>query len=241
LPAAVGLFGRPTLVQNVETLLRVPAALTDPEGFAGGETTYVSLWGDVRRPGVYEVALGTPLGRLIDEQGGGAPDGIALVFPGGSAGAPLRPDELDTALHPDTLRAAGSALGTASVLVVGASVCPVAIAASLAGFFEQEACGQCPPCMMGTASLARILRALEKGEAHAKDLSDVAEIGGFMSDHGYCAHGRTAAGSLRGFLARFPGDVAAHLAAGRCPRDGARRPDPFAPRSPERAGIEAVL
>jgi NADH-quinone oxidoreductase subunit F len=239
LPAAVGLSGRPTLVQNVETLLRVPAALADPEGFAARETTYVSLWGHVRRPGVHEVPLGTPLRRVVDEQGGGAPEGIALVLPGGSAGAPLRPDQLDTPLHPDALKAAGSALGTASVLVLRASVCPIAVAASLAGFFEREACGQCPPCVMGTGSLARIVRALESGQARGKDLSDVAEVAGFMSDHGYCAHGRTAAGVLSAFLARFPADVQAHLLAGRCPRPGPA--DPYAPGSPERAAIEASL
>jgi NADH-quinone oxidoreductase subunit F len=241
LPAAVGFLGRPTLVQNVETLARVPAALGDPESFRRGETTFVSLWGDVGRPGVYEVALGTPLRRILEEQGGGTPAGVSLVFPAGPSGAPLLPSDLDTPLDPDALRARGSALGTASLLVVASDVCPIAVGVSLAGFFEREACGQCPPCTMGTASLARILNALETGQARAKDLTDVAEVAGFMSDHGYCAHSRTAAGSVRGLLRRFEADVAAHLAAGRCPREGARRADPFAPGSPERAAIEAVL
>lgn len=241
LPAAVGFQGRPTLVQNVETLARVPAALADPEGYPRAETTYVSLWGDVRRPGVYEVALGTPLRRVLEDQGGGAPDGVSLVFPGGPAGAPLLPADLNTPLDPDALRAKGSALGTAAVLVVAADVCPIAVGASLAGFFERESCGQCPPCTMGTASLGRILRALEAGEARGKDLADVPEVAGFMSDHGYCAHSRTAAGSVRGLLLRFESEVASHLAAGGCPRAGARRADPFAQGSRERAAIEAVL
>ena len=125
--------------------------------------------------------------------------------------------------------------------MIGADACPIATGASLAGFFEREACGQCPPCTMGTASLARILRALESGEARGKDLADVAEVAGFMSDHGYCAHSRTAAASVRGLLLRFETEVKAHLAASRCPRADARRPDPFAPGSKERAAIEAVL
>jgi NADH-quinone oxidoreductase subunit F len=228
-------------VQNVETLSRVPSALADPEGFRQSEKTFVSLWGDVRRPGVYEVALGTPLRRIVEDCGGGAPEGISLVFPAGPSAAPLTAASLDTPLDPDALRGAQSALGTASALVVAADVCPLAVGASLAGFFEREACGQCPPCTMGTASLARILRAVEAGEARGKDLSDVGEIGGFMSDHGYCAHSRTAAASVRGLLARFENDVAAHLAAGRCPRPSSRVVDPFAPGSPERAAIEAVL
>ncbi|HEY7513651.1 MAG TPA: NADH-ubiquinone oxidoreductase-F iron-sulfur binding region domain-containing protein, partial [Vicinamibacteria bacterium] len=237
----VGYHGRPTLVQNVETLSRVPEALGSPEQFKRTEKTYVSLWGDVRRPGVYEVALGTPLRRVIEDPGGGSPQGVSMVFPAGPSAAPLLPNDLDTPLDPDLLRSRGTALGTASVLVVGADVCPLAMGASLAGFFERESCGQCPPCTMGTASLSRILRAVESGDARGKDLADLAEIAGFMSDHGYCAHSRTAAAAVRGLLGRFEADVAAHMAAGRCPRPKSRRCDPFAPGSPERAAVEAVL
>jgi NADH-quinone oxidoreductase subunit F len=138
------------------------------------------------------------------------------------------------------LRAAGSALGTASILVIGEAVCPLAVGASLAAFFERESCGQCPPCTVGSASLARTLRAVEKGAARARELSDLAEVAGFMKDHGYCAHSRTAAGSVTGLLARFRDDVSAHLSAGRCPRRDAPPCDPFAAGSPERRAIEAA-
>jgi NADH:ubiquinone oxidoreductase subunit F (NADH-binding) len=121
--------------------------------------------------------------------------------------------------------------------VVGRSACPVGIAASLAGFFEREACGQCPPCTVGTARLTTILRAMEKGEARPADLGFLAEASGFMAGHGYCAHGRTAAAVIGGLLRRFRADVEAHLAARRCPRASAPA-DPFAPGSPERAAIE---
>ena len=114
LPAAVGFQGRPTLVQNVETLMRVPAAAADPDAYRARETTYVSLWGQVRRPGVFEVPLRTPLRALIDGWGGGATDGVGLVFPAGPSAAPLSADQLEVPLHPDDLRAAGSGLGTAS-------------------------------------------------------------------------------------------------------------------------------
>ena len=240
LPAAVGLWGRPTLVQNVETLSRVPEAAADPEAFRRGEKTWVSLWGHVARPGAYEVPLGTPLRRVIEQHGGGAPEGVGMVFPAGPSAAPLPPDRLDTPLDPDALRAAGSGLGTASLLVVRASCCPLAVAASLAAFFEREACGQCPPCTMGTANLARVLRAVEDGSARAKDLQDLAEAAGFMSQHGYCAHGRTAAASATGLLAAFRADLAAHVSARGCPRPEGRV-DPFADGSPERAAIEKAL
>src|SRR4030095_16970523 len=83
LPAAVGFQGRPTLVQNVETLARVPTAVDDPDAYGAYETTLVSLWGDVRRPGLYEVPLRTPLRAVIDGQGEGATEEIGLVFPAG--------------------------------------------------------------------------------------------------------------------------------------------------------------
>jgi NADH:ubiquinone oxidoreductase subunit F (NADH-binding) len=125
--------------------------------------------------------------------------------------------------------------------VLAQARCPIGVAASLAGFFERESCGQCPPCTVGTASLSRVLRAVESGAARARDLADMAEVAGFMSGHGYCAHCRTAAAAVSGLLARVPDDVAAHLAARGCPREGNSAGDPFAPGSPERAAIEAAL
>ena len=239
LPAAVGLFGQPTLVQNVETLSRVPEALADPDAYRRGETTLVSLWGDVNAPGVYEVALGTPLEQVIARHGG--PSGpIGLVFPAGPSSPPLRAGQLDTPLDPDALRAAGSGLGTAALLVLGAGRCPVGIGMALAAFFERESCGQCPPCVVGANSLSRVLQAVEGGNARGRDLSDLAEVAGFMSGHGYCAHCRTAAAAVSGVLARVPEDVAAHLSARGCPRGGGAG-DPFAAGSPERAAIEAAL
>jgi NADH-quinone oxidoreductase subunit F len=240
LPAAVGYRGRPTLVQNVETLARVPAAIADPEGYGRGETTLVTVWGDVRRPGVYEVPLGSPL-RQVLEGAGGATEEIGLVFPGGPAGPPLDPSDLDVPLHPDALRARGTALGTGAVLVVGASACPMAVAASVAAFFERENCGQCPPCAVGTASLARILRAVETGGSRPRDLRDLQEVSGFMSGHGYCAHCRAAAAVATGMARGLAEALEAHLRGGSCPWPERRHPDPFAPASPERAAVEAAV
>lgn len=240
LPSAVGFQGRPTLVQNVETLSRVPAALADPVAYRAGETTLVTLWGHLRRPGVYEVPLGTPLSRVIDELGEGAPCGVGLVFPAGPSAAPLTGDDLPTPLDPEALRARGSALGTASILVLGASTCPVAAAVSAATFFEREACGQCPPCSLGSASLARVVRGIEEGETRAKEVASLREVAAFMSGHGYCAHGRTGAGVVMGLLARFGAEVEAHLVHGGCPRPETAC-DPFAPDSPERGALSAAL
>jgi NADH-quinone oxidoreductase subunit F len=237
LPFAAGYRGRPTLVQNVETLARAPAAVADPEGFRASETTLVSLWGHVRRPGVYDVRLGTPLRRVIDEQGGGATEGVRAVFPGGPSTPVLAADQLDTPLDPDALRAAGSALGTAAMLVIAAPICPISVAASLAAFFEREACGQCPPCVVGTQNLARVVRLLASGRARSEDLAHLGEAAGFMSQHGYCAHGRTAATAVTSLLGRFQAEVREHVGGG--PRHG-RHADPFGAASPERKAIEAL-
>jgi NADH-quinone oxidoreductase subunit F len=241
LPSAVGFQGRPTLVQNVETLARVPAAVEDPEAFRRSDAALVTLWGDVKRPGVYEVPLGIPLGRVIDVYGGGPTEGVGLVFPGGPAGPPLGAAELDTPLDPDALRRAGTALGTAAILVTGASACPLAVGVSVASFFERENCGQCPPCAVGTARLARILRGVEQGAAHARDLRDMTDVAGFMSGHGYCAHGRTAATVATGLARRCAEAALAHVASGGCPWPERRHPDPFAPGSPERTAVEAAV
>jgi NADH-quinone oxidoreductase subunit F len=240
LPAAVGFEGRPTLVQNVETLARVPGAIAKPESFRGTEKTLVTLWGDVRRPGVREVPLGTPLRAVIEEHGGGATEAIGLVFPAGPAAPPLLPESLDTPLDQDALRKQGTALGTGAVLVIGASACPLAVAVSLASFYERESCGQCPPCTVGAASLARILRGLEAGGARPRDLRDLHDVAGFMSGHGYCAHCRGAATLATGMVSRLGSAVEAH-ANGGCPSPEKRHPDPFGPGSSERSALERAV
>jgi NADH-quinone oxidoreductase subunit F len=240
LPAAVGFEGRPTLVQNVETLARVPGAIAEPESFRAAETTLVTLWGDVRRPGVREVPLGTPLGTVIEEHAGGALEEIGLVFPAGPGAPPLLPEDLDTPLDPEALRQKGTALGTGAVLVIGASACPLAVAASVASFYERESCGQCPPCSVGASSLARILRGLETGGARQRELRDLHDVAGFMSGHGYCAHCRGAATLATGMVGRLGTAVAAH-ANGGCPWPERRHPDPFGPGSSERVALERAV
>ena len=240
LPFAVGFEGRPTLVQNVETLARVPAAIAAPESYRASETTLVTLWGDVRRPGVREVRLGTPLRAVIEEHAGGASEEIGLVFPAGPGAPPLLPEDLDTPLDPDALRGKGTALGTGAVLVTSAAACPLAVAVSIASFYERESCGQCPPCTVGAASLARILRGLETGATRPRDLRDVHDVAGFMSGHGYCAHCKSAATLATGMLSRLAAAVAAHGNGG-CPWPERRHPDPFGPGSSERGALALAV
>lgn len=237
-PAAVGFEGRPTLVQNVETLARVPAAVADPQAWRASESTLVSLWGHVRRPGVYDVALGTPVREVIERHGGGPTEGWGLVFPAGPSAPPLLPEALGTPLDPEALRAAGSGLGSASLLVTGAARSPLQLGLSLARFFEREACGQCPPCVVGTGRLAGFVANLAEGRSRPAELGHLREAAEFMRPHGYCAHGRTAAGTITALLERCRPAVEAGLAGQPDPGGGC---DPFGPESPERRAIEAWL
>ena len=241
LPAAVGYQGRPTLVHNVETLLRLPEALADPAEFREREVTFVSLWGDVRRPGLYEVRMGTPLETVIASEGDGAQGGVAFVFPGGPSSPPLANTDLDTPLAPDALRARGSSLGTAALLVVGRHRDPSDLAVALAAFFERESCGQCPPCVRGTESLHKIARTLRARAARSQEVADLGEIAGFMGMHGYCAHCRAAAGSMTRLLSLPPPSLAALVPGAAAGPASPLAYDPFSPGSPERAAIESVL
>ena len=129
----------------------------------------------------------------------------------------------------------------AAILVAGASACPLALAASVLRFYERESCGQCPPCTVGSASLARVLGRLEDGGARPRDLRDLREVAGFMSGHGYCAHCRTAATVATATTTRLAAEVEAHVRSERCPSPQLRHPDPFAPGSLERTALEAAV
>jgi len=124
--------------------------------------------------------------------------------------------------------------------VVSASACPLAVAVSVASFYERESCGQCPPCAVGAASLARILRRLEAGNGRPRDLRDLHDVAGFMSGHGYCAHCRGAAALATGMVSRLAAAVEAHR-NGRCPWPERLHPDPFGPGSSERVALERAV
>ena len=239
-PSAVGLFGRPTLVQNVDTLARVPEAVRTGRDFAARDTLTVTLWGDLRSPGAYTVPVGRTLRSVIEREGGGAPSAIGMVFPNGAQSMPLSAAQLDVALHPTSLGAVGSGLGTASILVLDDATTPHSMVESIARFFERESCGQCPPCVLGTTNLRQLVTGDRPPTIRLTPQAALREAASFMSMHGYCSHGRAGATAVTKLFALWQDEIMGQLRHEAMP-SGARDRDPFAPGSAERLALDAFL
>ena len=229
-PTDFGLYGKPTLVNNVETLCNVPVLLRNGAAWftqVGTEkspgTMLFSLSGSVNRPGVYELPLGTPIRALVYDCGGGIPGGRGLkaVFPGGPSFSMLTDDMLDTPMDFETLKKAGTGLGSAGVIVVDDQTCMVATALKYGNFFKVESCGQCPPCRMGTINLAALLQKIEDGEGTEKDLASLLQLCGFVKGRGYCTVVTGASVLVESSLRQFRHEFEAHIAQKRCPYQAA--------------------
>ncbi len=181
LPTSQGLFGKPTVVNNLETLLSARYILSagidqyqssGPPSAPG--TLIFSLGGHVNRPGLYELPLGTTLRELIFEYGGGIKGGSELkaVFPGGIGSPVLGADALDVSLDYDSLREAGSELGSGVVIVIAQGTCMVDLATRVAGFLNEASCGKCQPCKDGTGRIRTILNHIERIDEKSVDLID---------------------------------------------------------------------
>jgi NADH-quinone oxidoreductase subunit F len=225
-PTDFGLYGKPTLVNNVETLCNIPRIVVKgPAWFTqvGTEkcpgTMLFSLSGAVQRPGIYELPMGTPLRRLIEECGGGPPAGrkVKAVFPGGPSFSMVTADQLDLPMDFDSLKKAGTGLGSAGVIVVDDATCMVARTLAFSNFFKNESCGQCPPCRMGTINLATLMTKIEQGEGIQKDLDSLLQLCGFVKGTGYCTLVTGAAVLVQSSLRLFRHEFEEHIALKRCP------------------------
>ena len=224
-PAVVGLFGGPTIVNNVETLTCLPAVLEKgAEWFVGlgspknAGTRLFGVSGHVVRPGLYELPMGSPLRNLIFEHCGGVPGGrkVKAVFPGGSSSPVLTEAELDVKMDFDSMAAAGTMAGSGGVIVIDESVCMVAVAARLAHFYGHESCGQCTPCREGTGWLAKILGRLERRQATRQDLDLVLGVCEQMVGRTICVLADAAAMPISSIVKKFRHEFEAHLEPGSC-------------------------
>ena len=225
-PTEFGLHGKPTLVNNVETLSNIPSLLRNgAEWFTqvGSQTSpgtmLFSLSGAINRPGVYELPLGTPIRHLIEECGQGVRDGrgVKAVFPGGPSFAMIGPDQLDLPMDFDSLKKAGTGLGSAGVIVVDDASCMVEHTLKLSKFFAVESCGQCPPCRIGTDQLATLVTKIEEGEGTQKDLDQMLQICGFVKGTGFCTLVTGASVLVQNSLRLFQHEFEEHVTLKRCP------------------------
>jgi NADH-quinone oxidoreductase subunit F len=217
-PVEVGLFGKPTVVNNVETLANVPLiVLGGGEAFAriGTEGStgpkLFCLSGHVARPGVYEVEFGATLGDLI-ALAGGVPGGRAIrtILLGGAAGVFVGAEALDMPLTFEATRAAAATLGSGVIMVFDETVDMVDTLRRIAQFFRDESCGQCVPCRVGTVRQEELLARLAAGSqvrSRADELGLLREIGQVMRDASICGLGQTASSAIESAL-RQPGMVA---------------------------------
>jgi len=224
-PAVSGLYGMPTIINNVETLCNVRFIIERGAAWfksIGTEKSpgpkIFSVSGKVRRPGNYELPLGVTLRELIEEHAGGLLPGSTLkaVQPGGASSPVLLPDKLDIPLDFDSVPAAGSILGTAGVIVFDQSVCMVRTALYYADFFSHESCGQCTPCREGTAWTARVLRRIESGQGTPHDLQVLKSLKGTMSGTTICLLSDFSITFLQSVLNHFAHEFEAHVAGKSC-------------------------
>ncbi|HXF74070.1 MAG TPA: NADH-quinone oxidoreductase subunit NuoF [Actinomycetota bacterium] len=236
-PATSGLYGCPTVINNVETLCNVPHILERGASWftsIGTEkspgTKVFSVSGKVERPGNHELPMGTPFRVLLEEHAGGVLDGKRLKAwtPGGSSTPFLTADHLDVGLDFESIQAAGSLLGTGAVIVLDERDCMVGAAHRLMRFYQHESCGKCTPCREGTWWAARVLERIEAGLGRPEDLALLEDLGRNMLFRGFCALVDGAVSPLASTLQHFREEYEAHVAEGRCPFTG-RGPRPSPP------------
>lgn len=217
-PALVGLYGCPTVINNVESIAVIPTILRrSPKWFAsiGREkntgTKIFCISGHVNKPCNVEEEMGIPLRELIEKHAGGVRggwDNLLAVIPGGSS-VPLIPKEVcDTVLMDfDSLRNVGSALGTAGVIVMDKSTDIINAIARLAHFYKHESCGQCTPCREGTGWMMRILNRMVKGNADPKEIDQLYDLTKQIEGHTICALGDAAAWPVQGLIKNFRQEI----------------------------------
>jgi len=225
-PAQVGLFGCPTIVNNVETLAAVPHIINNGhEWFSAigtpknSGTKIYGLSGCVNSPGLYELPLGIPLRELMEEYGKGIPNGRKpkAFSPGGSSSAVLSVDEMDMPMDFDSLAKAGSMLGTAGVTVIDDSVCMVRVAHNLAHFYRDESCGQCVQCREGTWWLEKMLRKIENGNGSMEYLDTILDACSQMRGTTICALADGCAMPVDSIVRKFRDEFEEHIKRGKCP------------------------
>ncbi|MET0092062.1 MAG: NADH-quinone oxidoreductase subunit NuoF [Sedimenticola sp.] len=224
-PAHFGLYGRPTIINNTESLASIPVIMEKGgEWFKdmgvenSGGTKLFSISGNINNPGVFEIPMGTPFSELL-EMAGGMKDGrpIKAVIPGGSS-SPVIPGEqmMDLTMDYDSIQGAGSMLGSGAVIVMDDTNCMVKVLERMSYFYYEESCGQCTPCREGTGWLYRVVSRIENGQGRPEDLALLDDVTEKIAGRTICALGDAAAMPVQGMLKHFRDEFEYHIEHKRC-------------------------
>ena len=227
-PQVSGLFGKPTIVNNVETLCNIPHLINNGSAwFKGlslsqvdGGTKIYGASGKVKKPGLWELPLGITLRQILDDCAGGMKDGLKFrgCLPGGASTDFLLEQHLDVKMDYNSVAAAGSRLGTGTIIVLDDQTCPVGMVLNLEHFFAQESCGWCTPCRDGLPWTERILHSIEHGQGEMKDLELLEFQTRFMAPgNTFCALAPGAMEPLQSGLKYFREDFERHIREHKCP------------------------
>jgi len=226
-PLVCGLWGRPTIVNNVETVANIPHIVSNGPGWfkalsksAEGGTKIYGVSGRVKRPGAWELPMGTTIRELIEDHAGGMQDGYALrgLVPGGASTDFLTADHLDVQMDFGSVAKAGSRMGTGTVTVLDDRTCPVGFVHNLEVFFARESCGWCTPCREGLPWIARLLAAIENGEGETEDIAILEQQCRLLGPgNTFCALAPGAVEPLQSALKYFREDFEIHVKGKKCP------------------------
>ena len=225
-PAQKGLFGKPTILNNVETYANIPQIiLNGPEWFAsmGTEkskgTKVFALGGKIHNTGLVEIPMGTTLREVIEEIGGGIPGGkkFKAAQTGGPSGGCIPAEHFDIPIDYDNLISIGSMMGSGGLIVMDETDCMVDIAKFFLEFTVEESCGKCTPCRVGTKRMLEILTKITKGQATMEDLNKLEELCYYVKENSACGLGQTAPNPVLSTLRYFRDEYEAHIKEKRCP------------------------
>ncbi|MEJ2655969.1 MAG: NADH-quinone oxidoreductase subunit NuoF [Desulfobacterales bacterium] len=226
-PPVVGLWGRPTAFNNVETISNVshiilhgPAWFRNLSRVPDGGTKIYGASGKVRRPGAWELPLGTTIREILEEHAGGMQDGLSVraILPGGASTDLLTAEHLDVQMDFNSMQEAGSRLGTGTLVVIDDRTCIVGLVSNMMHFFAQESCGWCTPCREGLPWTAKILKAIEQGEGKPGDIERLKLHARLITlGHTFCALAPGAMEPLQSALKYFEDDFKRHIHERRCP------------------------
>ena len=226
-PQISGLFGKPTIVNNVETVANIPHIVNNgPDWFkdlsksVDSGTKLYGVSGRVRKPGIWELPMGVTVRELLEDHAGGMMDGYAFrgVIPGGASTDFLVKEHLDVKMEFDSVMKAGSRLGTGTMIVLDDKTCPVGFVHNLIRFFARESCGWCTPCREGLPWIEKMLSAIERGEGELADIDILAQQCKLLGPgNPYCALAPGAVEPLQSAIKYFREDFEAHIREKKCP------------------------